>query len=72
MTRIPPYVDAAILDRIDARTGRRVQNLRIEVWPTEVVVRGEVQSFHVKQLATAGVRDVLPTAALTNALVVNG
>jgi len=53
-----------------ARTGRRVQDLEVELLPGHVIVRGRASSYHVKQLAQHGVRDVLPEIPLENAIVV--
>jgi hypothetical protein len=56
--------------QVHARTGRRVLNLDFELSPERVVVRGRASSYHVKQLAQHGVRDVLPDVRLENAIVV--
>lgn len=56
--------------RVQQWTGRRVRNLRIEVSPEGVVLRGHAPTFHVKQLAQHGVRDLLPQVELHNAIVV--
>jgi hypothetical protein len=56
--------------QILARTGRRIANLSVEVRGGQVVLGGQAGSFHVKQLAQHGVREVLPTAPLRNAIVV--
>jgi hypothetical protein len=57
--------------RVQARTGRRVRNLTVELLPERVVLRGCAGSYHVKQLAQHGVRDVLPNIRLDNAIVVD-
>ena len=69
-TTNPPSVIEAVLQQVTARTGRRVQGLSVEVDGGRVVVRGRARSFHVKQLALHGVREVLPDAHLENAIVV--
>jgi BON domain len=53
-------------------TGRRVRGLQVEVQPGRVVLRGHARSYHVKQLAQHGVRDLLPDVRLENAIVVDG
>jgi hypothetical protein len=53
-----------------ARTGRRVRNLDIELQPERVILHGLAFSFHVKQLAQQGVREVLPHVDLENAIEV--
>jgi hypothetical protein len=60
-----------IMQRVAARTGRRVRNLQVEITSTgEVVLRGRADSFHVKQLAQQGAREALPHAHLENAIEV--
>ena len=58
-------------NRVLARTGRRVRDLAIEFLPEGVVLRGLTATYHVKQLAQQGVRDVLPHVRLENAIVVH-
>jgi len=52
------------------RTGRRIRNLAIELDLHRVVIRGQVSSFYVKQMAQQGIRDFLPDLVLENSLVV--
>ena len=56
--------------KIHDRTGRRVRNLAVEMAGETVVLHGKASSFHVKQLAQSGVRDVLPRVTVRNAIVV--
>ena len=56
--------------RVQSRTGRRVRDLAIELRPERVVLRGLASSYHVKQLAQQGVRDILPHVSLENAITV--
>ncbi len=56
--------------RVLARTGRRVRGLAIVVSAERVVLHGQAASYHVKQLAQHGVREVLPDLPLENAIVV--
>ncbi|HEV3084563.1 MAG TPA: hypothetical protein VGY66_32670 [Gemmataceae bacterium] len=58
--------------QVRSRTGRRVRNLAIELCPERVVLRGSASSYHVKQLAQQGVRDILPHVSLENAITVVG
>ena len=53
-----------------ACTGRRIRNLDIQLEPERVVLHGLVFSYHVKQLAQQGVREVLPDVRLENAIEV--
>ena len=55
---------------IRVRTGRRVRDLRVEVRPEQVVLRGVACSYHVKQLAQHGVLDRFPEVQLENAITV--
>jgi hypothetical protein len=56
--------------QISLRTGRRVRNLAIELEPERVVLRGLTNTYHVKQLAQHGAREVLPHVRLENVIVV--
>ena len=61
---------AELEHHIQARTGRRVRGLQVEVGTQGVVLRGLAHSYHVKQLAQHGVRDLLPDVRLENAIAV--
>jgi hypothetical protein len=56
--------------QILARCGHRILNLCVEVGPDQVVLHGRTDRFHVKQLAQHGVRELLPTVPLRNAITV--
>ncbi len=56
---------------VQRRTNRRVRQLAIELFPDRVVLRGLVSTYYVKQLAQHGVRDLLPSVSLENAIVVD-
>ena len=66
----PVDLQEALTARVQQRTGRRVRDLRVELHPEGVVLRGQAPTFHVKQLAQHGVRDLLPQVGLHNAIVV--
>jgi hypothetical protein len=70
MSTSAPSLPDVLMHRVAARTGRRVRELAVEVKSGRVVLRGRASSFHVKQLAQHGVREVLPDAQLENAIVV--
>jgi hypothetical protein len=70
MSTNAPGLSDVLLQRIANRTGRRVRELAVEVRSGRVVLRGRTSSFHVKQLAQHGVRELLPDAQLENAIVV--
>jgi hypothetical protein len=71
MSTTAPNLNELLIQRISKWTGRRVQNLVIEIGSGRVVLRGRAKSFHVKQLAQRGVQEVLPYAKLENAIVVD-
>jgi hypothetical protein len=56
--------------RVRARTGTRLRDLAIDLSPQGVTLRGLAGTYHVKQLAQTGVREVLPDVNLQNAIVV--
>ena len=70
MSATPPSLTEVVMQRIASRTGRRVQNLAVEIGADSVILRGRVNSYHVKQLATTGAREALPNVILENAIVV--
>jgi hypothetical protein len=55
---------------LDARTHRRIQDLRIEVANGDVILHGRAVSYHLKQLAQHGILDVMPDVHLVNAIEV--
>ena len=71
MSTTAPSLAEIVLRQITSRTGRRVRDLEVEIGPSRVVLRGRARSFHVKQLAQHGVREILPDAPLENAIVVD-
>ncbi len=56
--------------QVRARTGRRIRNLAVELSAQGVVLRGQVRSYYVKQLAQHGVWDLVPDLYLENSIVV--
>jgi len=56
--------------QVSLRTGRRVRNLAVELEAERVVLRGLTNTYHVKQLAQHGVREMLPDVRLENVIVV--
>ena len=66
-----PQLRTELVDRVLSRTGRRVRNLNIELLPERVILRGQAATFHVKQLAQQGIREVLPGVCLENAITVS-
>jgi hypothetical protein len=65
-----PRLREKLETRVLARTGRRVRNLAIDLTPDRIVLRGMAMTFHIKQLAQQGVREVLPDVRLENAIEV--
>ncbi len=56
---------------VSSRTGWRIRNLTIEMAAERVILRGLAPSYHVKQLAQHGVRDLLPDIHLENTIKVD-
>jgi hypothetical protein len=71
MVPTSPQLQSVLESRINARTGRRVRNLAVELRPERVVLHGLTATYYVKQLAQQEIRDVLPDARLENAIEVN-
>ena len=67
---MPKPLHEVLTERVVQLTGRRVRDLTVAIKDEEVILSGTTESFHVKQLAIQGVREVLPTAPLRNAIVV--
>lgn len=65
-----PHLREELETRVRARTGSRLRDLDIELSPAGVVLHGRAASFHVKQLAQHGVREVLPDVNLQNQIEV--
>ena len=65
-----PRLREELENHILARTGRRVRNLDINLSAEGVTLKGQVETFYVKQLAQHGVREVLPDVHLENAIQV--
>lgn len=70
LQQISPDLRQELERQVAARTGGRIRDLAIELRPGRVTLRGEAMSWHVKQLAQHGVRDILPSIELCNAIVV--
>jgi hypothetical protein len=71
MTSPSPHLQYQLERHIQARTGRRIRNLAIELRPEQVVLHGQSATYYAKQLAQHGVRDILPYVHLENAIVVD-
>jgi hypothetical protein len=56
--------------QVSQRTGRRVRNLAVELEPERIILRGLATTYHVKQLAQHGVRELMPNVRLDNVIVV--
>jgi len=65
-----PQLRQDLESHVRARTGRRLRNLDIELFPERIILHGQAATFHVKQLAQQGVRDLLPDVYLENAIEV--
>ena len=58
MSTTAPNLGELLAQRISKWTGRRLQNLAIEVGGGRVILRGRAKSFHIKQLAQRGAQDI--------------
>jgi len=67
---LPTLLQDELANQVRTRTGRRVRNLAIELHPERVILRGQVSSYYVKQLAQHGICDVYPNVPLENSIVV--
>jgi hypothetical protein len=65
-----PHLQEELERQVSLRTGRRVRNLIVELEPERIILRGQTNTYHVKQLAQHGVLDMLPHARLENGIVV--
>jgi hypothetical protein len=65
-----PLSQAELEHQVQARTGRRVRDLSIELAAERIVLKGHVSSYYLKQLAQHGVHDLLPQIHVTNEIVV--
>jgi len=66
-----PELRSELENQVHIRTGRRIRNFCIDMFPGRVVLRGATATFHVKQLAQQGVRELLPNVNLENAITVD-
>ncbi len=72
MSTVPSsHLQDQLAVRIRTRTGRQLRNLTIELHAEKVILRGQSPTWYAKQLAQHAVREVLPAAALVNAIVVD-
>ena len=62
--------EESLLDAVDSRTHRQVQNLQIDQQAENVVVTGRCASYYVKQLVTHAVLAVYPLVKLDNRIQV--
>jgi hypothetical protein len=65
-----PQLQQELEQHVSFRTGRRVKYLAVELEPERVVLRGLTTTYHIKQLAQHGIRDLLPNVRLDNVIVV--
>lgn len=70
MSAMPPSLNEKVTKSVIDRTGRRVIGLAVELVSGRIVLKGKADSFHVKQLAQTGVRDLLPDMPLRNEIAV--
>lgn len=72
MSPIVTTLQEELANRVIRQTGRRVQDLRIEIASEEVVLYGRTGTYHVKQLAQMSALELVPAdLRLRNAIVVD-
>lgn len=62
--------DVELTHQINAKTYRQVANLNVVRQEERIIVRGQSQSYYVKQLATHAVLDLFPNMNIENAISV--
>jgi hypothetical protein len=62
--------DLELTHRIDAQTFRQVRDLHVVRNEDRIVLRGQSQSYYVKQLATHAVLNLFPGVVIENAIAV--
>jgi hypothetical protein len=62
--------DVELTHQINAKTYRQVANLNVVRHEERIIVRGQSQSYYVKQLATHAVLDLFPNMNIENAISV--
>lgn len=62
--------DLELTHRIDIKTFRQVRDLRVMRNGEGIELRGQSESYYVKQLATHAVLDLFPGLAIENAIAV--
>ena len=70
MSALSSSLQVQLEHQVHLRTGRRVRNLAIELRAERVILRGQVTSYYIKQLAQHGICDVFPDLNLENSIVV--
>lgn len=66
-----PAVADVVEAKVMQRTGRRLRGLSVAVSGPNVVLSGQADSFHTKQLALHAVREVVPAARVRNGIEVD-
>jgi hypothetical protein len=67
-----PDLTGAVERSILARTFGRIRDLRVEVGPEKVVLRGRAPSYYTKQLAQLAAMDLTDGQCVENAIEVGG
>lgn len=70
MSTTAPALIEVVVQRVAARTGRRVKDLTVEIGNGAVTLRGSASSYHIKQLAQHAAQEALPNTEVENAIVV--
>ena len=63
-------IENSVKNQILNRTGRRIRGLAVSIRDKAIVLAGTTNSFHIKQLAQQGVRELFPLIPLVNEITV--
>lgn len=59
-----------LIRAVQARTGRKIGNLRIDLSPTEIVLHGCTRAYYYKQLASHAILEEMPGMFVGNEIEV--
>ena len=65
-----PVIQKELATHVLARTGNRLRNLDIQLFPDGIHLHGETATFYVKQLAQHSVREKYPDVRLQTDILV--
>ena len=73
-TQTLPELQPSLADQVERRvlqrTSGQIRNLRVELYPGEIVLCGRTTTYYAKQLATHAALDIIENITLTNEIEV--